>query len=164
MCPPTHRSSPQLASSVPLITTPSEMPALSETLLLDANVLLALAWPSHQFHAAATKRLERGSQRWSTCALTQLSFIRLSSNPAVIPAAVTPAGAAALLAEMVRDPLHTYLERLPPPAASSSAFAEARGHQQTTDLYLLTVARRHRARFLTFDSRLRSFRDVELIS
>jgi hypothetical protein len=30
----------------------------SELLLLDVNVLLALAWPNHQFHAAATHRLE----------------------------------------------------------------------------------------------------------
>ncbi len=87
----------------------------SETLLLDTNVLLALAWPSHQFHAAAPRRLQVAEQRWSTCALTQLGFIRLSSNPAAVPAAVAPSAAAALLAEMVRDPLHLYLERLPSP-------------------------------------------------
>lgn len=135
-----------------------------DTLLLDVNVLLALAWPSHQFHAAAIKRMEVRNQRWATCALTQLAFIRLSSNPAVITAAVTPATAAALLAEMVRDPLHGYLDRLPPPAGIASAFVEARGHGQTTDLYLLAIARRHRAVFLTFDSRLRSLDRVEMLA
>jgi len=39
------------------------------------------------------------------------------------PAAVSPAAAAALLAEMVRDPMHIYLERLPSPAGSASNFA-----------------------------------------
>ena len=42
-------------------------------LLLDVNVLLALAWPNHQFHVAAIERLERKKERWATCALTQLA-------------------------------------------------------------------------------------------
>ena len=67
--------------------TPSETP-----LLLDVNVLLALAWPSHQFHAVATRRLDDPEQRWSTCAITQLGFIRLSSNAAAVSTPVSPAG------------------------------------------------------------------------
>ena len=59
----------------------------SSLYLLDANVLLALAWPNHQFHAAATRAMGRSRGRWATCALTQLGFIRLSSNPAAIPGA-----------------------------------------------------------------------------
>ena len=35
----------------------------SKLLLLDVNVLLALAWPNHQFHATATRRLERSRDR-----------------------------------------------------------------------------------------------------
>jgi predicted nucleic acid-binding protein len=55
----------------------------SSLLLLDVNVLLALAWPNHQFHAAALRELQPRRGRWATCALTQLGFIRLSSNPAL---------------------------------------------------------------------------------
>ncbi len=135
----------------------------SETLLLDVNVLVALAWPSHQFHVVATKRLGIPEQRWSTCAITELGFIRLSSNPAAVPTPVSPSAAAALLAEMVRDPLHTYLERLPQPTSSASIFAGALGHKQVTDVYLLAIVRRHRARLLTFDSRLREFENVEVV-
>jgi len=61
--------------------------ALSEErpLLLDVNALLALAWPNHQFHDAVVERLERQpASLWATCALTQLGFVRLSSNPKVV--------------------------------------------------------------------------------
>jgi uncharacterized protein len=86
--------------------------ASSDLLLLDVNVLLALAWPNHQFHAAASQRLESSREHWATCALTQLGFIRLSSNPAAVATAKTPAEAARLLSLMVRDPLHVYLKSL----------------------------------------------------
>ena len=63
-------------------------------LLLDVNALLALAWPNHQFHRAVVARLDtRPSPRWATCALTQLGFVRLSSNPAVVEMRQTPARA-----------------------------------------------------------------------
>lgn len=39
--------------------------------LLDINVLLALAWPSHQHHAAAHGWFARESRHgWATCAFT----------------------------------------------------------------------------------------------
>ncbi len=125
----------------------------SEVLLLDVNVLLALAWPNHQFHRIATRRLERGQERWATCALTELGFIRLSANPAVVSPAKTPAEAARLLAAMIKDPRHAYLDRMAPP--TSLDFGNIIGHNQITDAYLLALARRQNATFLTFDARLR---------
>jgi len=56
----------------------------SDLLLLDINVLLALAWPNHQLNRRARKRFISSSERWATCAVTQLGFIRLSSNPAAV--------------------------------------------------------------------------------
>jgi uncharacterized protein len=131
--------------------------ASSDLLLLDLNVLLALAWPNHQFHAAAIKRLDAGG-RWATCALTQIGFIRLSSNPAAVQAAKTPAEAASLLAAMVSDPLHVYLESLPQPAGKEClpAFEIIMGSKQVMDTYLLYLAGRRSATFVTFDARLRN--------
>ena len=131
--------------------------ASSNLLLLDVNVLLAIAWPNHQFHAAVGRRLEPSIDRWATCAITQLGFIRLSSNPAAVPSAATPAQAAAVLAVMVSDPLHVYLEVLPSPVGKEASIALARilGSKQVTDAYLLALARRHKATFVTFDSRLK---------
>ena len=112
--------------------------ASSELLLLDVNVLLALAWPNHQFHAGATRRLESSRGRWASCALTQLGFIRLSSNPAAVPAAKTPAEAATLLAAMVKDRQHVYLKVLNAPSGRESlrVFQEILGSKQVTDAYL----------------------------
>ena len=44
-----------------------------------------------------------------------------------------------------------------------SSFARVRGHQQVTDVYLLALARRHGARLLTFDARLRLLDEVEVL-
>ena len=78
--------------------------------LLDTNVLLALAWPNHQHHGAAHRWFARESRRgWSTCASTQLGFIRLSSNPAYTPCAVLPREAAAVLEQLTNHPQHTFL-------------------------------------------------------
>ena len=127
----------------------------SNLLLLDVNVLLALAWPNHQFHAAAVRAMGTKRSRWATCALTQLGFLRLSSNPAAIPGARSPAECAALLQAMVSDPLHVYFDRLPPVTGSMN-FRGLLGHNQMTDAYLLHLAREHHAVFMTFDRRLQS--------
>lgn len=130
--------------------------ASSETLLLDVNVLLALAWPNHQFHAAATRRLQRSKGRWATCALTELGFIRLSSNPAVVGVTKSPWEAASLLALLVNDTRHFYLDLLPSPAAEAFLhdFERILGSKQVTDAYLVTLAGQHQAKLVTFDSRL----------
>ena len=127
----------------------------SKLVLLDVNVLLALAWPNHQFHAAAVHAMQNKRSRWATCALTQLGFLRLSSNPAVIPGAKSPGECAALLEAMVSDPLHVYLDRLPS-VTGSMIFRGVLGYNQMTDAYLLHLARRHHAVFMTFDKRLLS--------
>ena len=129
--------------------------ASSSLLLLDVNVLLAIAWPNHQFHAAAIAALSSRT-RWATCALTQLGFIRLSSNPAAIPTAKSPHEAAGLLVRLVADSLHIYLDCLPPPAAEDwrDLFTTLLGHQQVTDAYLLGLAAANRAVLVTFDRRL----------
>jgi toxin-antitoxin system PIN domain toxin len=132
----------------------------SELILPDVNVLIALAWPNHQFHSTAIKRLGLG-ERWATCVLTQLGFIRLSSNPTAVTGAVRPGRAAELLAEMVSDRLHVYLPS-PPPAAGS--FTNLLGHRQVTDAYLIQVASEHDARLLTFDARLREFDRTEVLA
>ena len=137
--------------------------ASSDPLLLDLNVLLALAWPNHQFHQAATARMQASDVPWATCALTQLGFVRLSSNPAAIPTAKSPAEAALMLAAMTGDPLHFYIESLPSPIDKGGlvAFDRILGYKQITDAYPLGLARRRRATFLTFDARLKGLTGAE---
>lgn len=129
----------------------------SDLLLPDVNVLVALAWPNHQFHQTARKRMDKGPSKWATCAVTEIGFVRLSSNPRVVGVSNSPVEAAALLGEMTQDPLHIYLESQPAPSAGFAAeqFKHIMGYRQVTDAYLLGLAAAHKATFVTFDSRLR---------
>jgi len=121
--------------------------------LLDVNVLLALTWPNHQHHRAAHAWFRReAGDGWATCALTQLAFIRLSSNPAYTPVPVTPTEAAVVLAQLAAHRSHHYWSALAEPARVG--FERALGHQQVMDAYLVSVAERHRGRLVTFDRRL----------
>jgi len=131
--------------------------ASSDLLLLDVNVLLAIAWPNHQFHATAIAALS-SQNRWATCALTQLGFIRLSSNPAAVTTPKSPDEAAGLLARLVSDSFHVYLDSLPAPASEDwrDAFTTLLGHRQVTDAYLLKLAAANHGALVTFDRRLES--------
>lgn len=122
--------------------------------LLDVNVLLALAWPNHQHHGRAHEWFFRESRHgWATCALTQLAFVRLSSNPSYTSVAVTPQVAATLLVTLVAHETHQFWNDLPP--LSADVFARAVGHQQVTDAYLVRLAEHHAGRVVTFDAPLR---------
>lgn len=121
--------------------------------LLDVNVLLALAWPTHQHHAPAHRWFSRSSKDgWATCPLTELAFVRLSSNPAFTKDAVSPGDALRLLARMCRLPGHRAWKELPP-VAELSGFA-LMGHQQIGDAYLVLTAQRHKGALATFDTRI----------
>ena len=121
--------------------------------LLDVNVLIALAWPQLVHHAAAHRWFESKSRgAWATCAITQLAFVRISSNPRIITEAVAPRSAHAALAQLINLPGHVYWEALPPPASSASlAAVPVVGHRQVTDAYLIDRARHHGGSLVTFD-------------
>ena len=122
--------------------------------LLDVNVLLALAWPTHQHHGAAHQWFRQESRHgWVTCALTQLAFVRLSSNPSYSADAVSPQDAATLLSKLTAHPAHRFWTELP--AIEVTNFKHATGHQQVMDAYLVSLARFHRGRVVTFDARLK---------
>lgn len=126
--------------------------------LLDVNVLLALAWPNHQFHAVARHWLQKTgrNQGWSTCAVTELGFIRLSSNPVYTPYAKRPMEAVRLLTDLTTLPGHKFVGALV--SASSEPFlsiaSKLHGHRQTTDAYLVALATVSSLRLATFDRRM----------
>ena len=121
--------------------------------LLDTNVLLALAWPNHQHHRAAHDWFRAESRYgWATCAFTQVGFVRLSSNPAYTPSAVTPQQAAGLLQKFLSHPKHAFWAS--PSASSPVIYLRALGHQQVNDAYLVEVANRRHGRLVTLDTRL----------
>lgn len=131
--------------------------------LPDVNVLLALAWPNHQFHTAARQWFAMLTNAWSTCAITQLGFVRLSSNPAYSTHAKTPLEAVLLLRQLVARPGHEYVDALPPVSSRSFEDLASRlqGHKQTTDAYLAILAQEHALSLVTFDRRLRAIASPE---
>lgn len=121
--------------------------------LLDVNVLVALAWPNHVHHGPALAWFERrGSAGWATCPLTQSGFVRVSSNPRVVPGARTPEEAILLLRRIVALPHHEFWAD--DVAMTDPQMVDAqrlRVHQQVRDAHLLALARRHGGRLATFD-------------
>lgn len=124
--------------------------------LLDVNVLIALTWRNHIHHALVHRWVERaGSLQWASCALTQLAFVRISSNPKILPDAVSPRAACTMLQRLVAQPGHRYLPEAPALADLSAWPALGLvGHRQVTDGYLLSLAVHHGTRLATLDTGL----------
>lgn len=125
--------------------------------LPDVNLLLALAWPNHQFHRPARLWFSaRAETTWHTCAVTQLGFVRLSSNPAYTPHAKTPAEAVLLLTAMLRHRDHRFVAESSPLDGERFPIIarNLQGHKQVTDAYLIHLAHDRGLHLVTFDRRL----------
>jgi uncharacterized protein len=133
--------------------------------LLDVNALVALAWDSHIHHAAVRNWFAKnGAGGWATCPLTESGFVRVSSNPVVLPSAIGVENARRVLGLLRAAGSHRFLaddvsmtDRDVPPLVS---------HRQVSDAHLLTLARRHGVRLITFDRGLQTLggADVELLT
>jgi len=121
--------------------------------LLDVNVLIALTWPTHVHHVAARRWFDRESPGgWATCPITELGFVRVSSNPAAIRDAVGPAEAVAMLQRLTALPGHRFwADEVAVTGAGPFASLSLVGHRQVTDAYLLTLARHHGGKLATLD-------------
>jgi hypothetical protein len=126
--------------------------------LLDVNVLTALLWPAHEHHDAAHRWFAaRGRAGWATCALTQLAFVRVTSNPAFSRDALSPREAAALLADNLAHPAHQFwTDELSVPAAIKGVETRLQGYRQLTDAYLMALAVERKSVLATFDQGLRT--------
>lgn len=121
--------------------------------LLDANVLIALAWPEHEFHERVGRWFARHSKSgWATCPITQAAFVRILSNPAFSPNALSPANALRVLETNLSLPNHEFWpDSIAVPDALGAVGTRLRGHQQITDAYLLGLALDHRGKLATMD-------------
>ncbi|BBX74383.1 VapC toxin family PIN domain ribonuclease [Mycobacterium shinjukuense] len=134
--------------------------------LLDVNALVALAWDSHIHHARIREWFAaNAAQGWATCPVTESGFVRVSSNPKVLPNAIGIADARRVLTALRALEGHRFL-------ADDVSLVDDDvpvivGHRQVTDAHLLTLARRRGVRLVTFDtavSALAQGHDVELLS
>lgn len=125
---------------------------MTSALLLDVNALLALGWVEHEAHAVVTARLSRPDVRWVTCPITQLGFVRLSSTAGIFSRTLSPAQAVVALRALCADAQHDFVAEHP--SVTDCDFTALTGPRQTTDAYLLALARHHALVLLTLDQRL----------
>ena len=134
--------------------------------LLDVNALVALAWDSHVHHARMRSWFAGNSaDGWATCPITESGFVRVSSNPKVLPSVIGVEAARAVLSALRALDGHRFLPD--DVSLSDSDVPTMTGHRQVTDAHLLTLARRRSVRLVTFDAGVLALgegRDVELLT
>jgi toxin-antitoxin system PIN domain toxin len=126
--------------------------------LLDVNALVALAWDSHVHHAAMRAWFANNdSTGWATCPITESGFVRVSSNPIVLPSAIGVDAARGVLSALRAHPDHRFLAD--DVSMSDSDVPSIAGYRQVTDAHLLTLARRRGVRLVTFDASILAMGD-----
>jgi hypothetical protein len=126
---------------------------MSGEVLLDVNVLIAMAWPTHAGHVRVQEWLGRHTrEEWATCPLTESAFVRILSNPAFSPHALTPADALALLQANLAHPRHRFWEEDIGFVQAVEPFGERLlGHRQVSDAYLLGLVIHKKGKLATLD-------------
>ena len=117
------------------------------TVLLDANVLIALLVDDHVHHQAAENWFVGMAGSFATCPITQGSLMRL-----LIREGQPAAAARAILNGTAADPRHEFW-------ADDISYADVPSqgiisHRQLTDAYLAQLARARGTRLATFDQGL----------
>jgi uncharacterized protein len=117
------------------------------TVLLDANVLIALLVDDHVHHQAAENWFVGMAGNFATCPITQGSLMRL-----LIREGQPAAAARAILNGTAADPRHEFW-------ADDISYTDVPsqgivGHRQVTDAYLAQLARARGTRLATFDQAL----------
>jgi toxin-antitoxin system PIN domain toxin len=120
--------------------------------LLDINVLIALLDADHSLHPVATDWMRSHAMRgWASCPITQNGCLRIMSNPAY-PNPIPVKSLADRLGEATADSSHAFLaDDVSVLDVTAVDATRIHGPRQITDVYLLALAVRHGARFVTFD-------------
>lgn len=114
--------------------------------LLDVNVLIAGIWTSHDQHAAVVKWLS--GKQIVLCPLSELGFIRISTNKRVLNAPMDRTRE--MLAKFSAD---AKADRIP--ADLDALDSHPKASDQVTDHYLADLAQKHGLKLATLDSELK---------
>jgi toxin-antitoxin system PIN domain toxin len=133
--------------------------------LLDVNVWLALAFESHEHHAAATDWFDKAApDSCSFCRLVQLGFLRLATNPKAFgKAAVRLVQAWRMYDELLADPRVVWTEE---PEALEVFWREysrrrAFSPKVWNDAYLAAFARAAEFEVVSFDQAFKQYRSLK---
>jgi uncharacterized protein len=117
------------------------------TVLLDANVLIALVVTEHVHHDAAADWLAASDSSFATCPITQGSLVRF-----LVRAGQSAVAARGVVGAIEKAKRHEFW-----PDDMSFMAVEVGGvvgHRQVTDAYLAQLARHHDGQLATLDSGL----------
>lgn len=139
--------------------------------LLDVNVWLAAVWARHVHHRVAKRFVDASEDEMVFCRVTEMAFLRLVTNPAVIGRDVrTRRQAWDLLLALQADPRVRFLAEPRGLAALWMAFSKRDddSHLLWTDDYLVAFAQAADVDLVTLDrgfhSRYPSVRVVSLLA
>ena len=91
----------------------------------------------------------RSDSRWQTCPITESGFVRVSSNPKILPHPIGVASAIQYVRELRKFGDHGFLAD--DVSVTDPDFPEVHGYRKVTYAHLLTIARRNGVPLLTFD-------------
>ena len=125
--------------------------------LLDVNVLLALLWRSHPDFELADRWFHANAKAgWATCALTQAGFIRISAQKSFQHSDRPIEDIANGLHKATASSSHRFLNiDFPFQTVRETCTGGLVGHRQITDAYLLTLAIKNKAKFISLDAGVR---------
>ena len=114
---------------------------------------------------AATREwfASNGAAGWAICSSTESGFVRVSSNPTVLPSPIGVQETRSALALLRAVGSHSFLAD--DVSMTDDDVPPLLGHRQVSDAHLLILARRHGVRVVTFDGGIRALGgpDVELL-
>ena len=114
------------------------------TYLLDVNVLIALAYEGHVFHAAANRWAD--GRQLATCSVSEIGLVRVLCN---LPEAdFSVADGRRVLAKMKHE---RGMIQFSDDCSAQDLAAWVKQPRQVTDGHLCNVAGRHKATLATFD-------------
>lgn len=117
------------------------------SVLLDANVLIAVLIEDHVHHDAAAEWFSSSNEGFATCPITQGSLMRF-----LLRAGQSAHTASGVIQAVANADRHEFWP-------DSISFADVRtagviGHRQVTDAYLAQLTRSHHGLIATFDTGL----------
>jgi toxin-antitoxin system PIN domain toxin len=121
-------------------------------LLLDGNLLVALAIDSHEFHDRAQRWFDSQTEPFATCGITEGTLLRVHMTVAEDNSA---AAAWSVLEAINAMSDHVFWND--GFSYREVSFAKLTGSKQVTDAWLAELARRHGAQLATLDTALASF-------
>ena len=116
------------------------------THLLDVNVLIAAIWENHPHHDRTSRWL--AGKQISVCPLSELGFLRISTNPQVFHATM----------EKARKLLQNFLTergagRIPDDLPALNSHPQKT--DRVTDFYLASLAEKHGMKLATLDEKIK---------